>query len=201
MFRVITEYSLCIWITVRCHFWSRVMVVTLWMKVFTVKANPFSFSTVSFCFSKDSSESHDITQSHLKSLILGQLLILTPLWNHLSQTIKGCVQPLHPSSLPGIGSQSSLCSTFHPFWTALHNTAWSTSALDVWLYAWIQMTGFTGFHIWCSVSFTDTKITIKKFIKKFLKIGYLKSSRESTHVSSLHTSWICFQMSMIGYFS
>jgi len=190
VFRVIAEYSLCISITVHCHFLSCVMVVALRMKVFTLKANPFSFSTVSFCFGKYSSESHDITQSHLKGLILGQLLILAPLWNHLSQTIKGCVQSLHPSSLPGIGSQPSLRSILHPFRTALHNTAWSTSALDVRFYAWIQMTGFTGFHIRCSFSFTHTDY--------FLKIRYLKSGRESTHVSSLRTSWICFQVSMMG---
>lgn len=128
---MVAEHPLCVRIAVCGRFLCRVVVVAVGVEVLTVQANPLSLSTVPFSFGKDPGESHDVAQSHLKGLVLGQLLILTPLWNDLSQAIEDCVQSLHPSPLAGIGSQSSLGSVLHPFRTALHNTACSTSALRV----------------------------------------------------------------------
>ena len=50
----------------------------------------------------------DVLLSHLKGFKLGELPLGSDSRDHLTKTIKGHVETVHPSSFPGIGSQSSL---------------------------------------------------------------------------------------------
>lgn len=64
-------------------------------------------SVVPLGICEDPVEGHDVAQSHLQRLVLGQLFVLAPLWDHFTQAIEGRVQTLHPLPLSGVGSHPS----------------------------------------------------------------------------------------------
>lgn len=91
--------------------------IVLWLHTVKLQVQPLSVGGFALLgVRQDPAEGHDVAEGHLQSLVLGQLLILAPLGDHFTETVKGCVQPLHPLPLTGVGCHPPPCGTIMLLW-------------------------------------------------------------------------------------
>lgn len=82
---------------------AREWTIVVSAEVLTVETDPVPLRAESLGLGQDASQSHDVAQRHLQSLVLGQLFILAPLGDHPAQAVEGRVEPLHAAALARVG--------------------------------------------------------------------------------------------------